>query len=73
MLTAAGIELVPRKGAVEAMRAVKEEGELAAIRRAAEVTNEAYARLAEEPFVGRAEREVAWRMQSLLHDLGGEE
>ncbi len=71
-LAAGGIELVPRGGAVEAMRAVKDAGELDAIRRAAAITDEAYARLAEEPFIGRSERDLAWRMLSLLHELGGE-
>jgi Xaa-Pro aminopeptidase len=55
------------------MRAVKETGELDAIRRAAAATDEAFARLAEEPFVGRRERDVAWRMETLLHEAGGEE
>jgi Xaa-Pro aminopeptidase len=72
-LAAAGLDLVPRKGLVEAMRAVKDPGELDAIRRAASVANEAYETLAREPFAGRTERELAWRMESLLHELGGEE
>ena len=55
------------------MRAVKDEAELDAIRRAAAAANEAYERFAEEPFVGRTERELAWRMESLLHEAGGEE
>jgi Xaa-Pro aminopeptidase len=73
LLASAGIELVPRRGLVEAMRAVKDDDELDAIRRAAAITNEAYERFAAGRFVGRAERDLAWRMQSLLHDLGGEE
>ncbi len=72
LLAAGGIELVPRRGVVEAMRAVKDAGELNTIRRAAAIANEAFARLAEEPFVGHRERDLAWRMQSLLHELGGE-
>jgi len=73
LLTAGGIELVPRPGLVGAMRAVKDEAEQEAIRRAAAITSEAFARLAEEPFVGRRERDVAWRMEQLFHELGGEE
>jgi Xaa-Pro aminopeptidase len=73
LLTGTGLELVPHAGLVEAMRAVKDEGEKDAIRRAASVTNEAYARLAEEPFVGRRERDLAWWLTSLMHELGGEE
>src|ERR671922_63357 len=62
---------VPRSGLVERLRAVKDEAELDAIRRATKVTNEAFARIAEERFVGRTERELAWRMDVLLHELGG--
>jgi Xaa-Pro aminopeptidase len=65
-----GLELIPRRGLVEGLRAVKEERELTAIRRAAEITSEAYARLAEEPFVGRTERELAWRLEEHFHELG---
>jgi Xaa-Pro aminopeptidase len=70
-LRAGGIELVPRRGLVESLRAVKEPEELDAIRRATEVTNRAYERLVEEPFAGRTEKELAWRMEQLFHDLGG--
>jgi Xaa-Pro aminopeptidase len=70
-LREAGLELVPRRGLVEGLRAVKDERELAAIREAARISDEAYAALAEEPFVGRTERDLAWRMDQLLHELGG--
>lgn len=73
LLAEAGVELVPRRGLVESLRAVKDEAELAAIRRAAAITTEAFARLAEERFVGRSERELAWRMAEIFHDLGAEE
>ncbi len=71
-LEAGGLELVPRRGVVEALRAVKDEDELALIRRAGEITSEAFTRLAEEPFVGRTEKEVAWRLDSLYHELGAD-
>jgi Xaa-Pro aminopeptidase len=71
VLADGGLELVPRSGLVERLRAVKDESELDAIRRATEVTNEAYARIAEERLVGRTERELAWRMDVLLRELGG--
>jgi Xaa-Pro aminopeptidase len=70
VLHAGGLELVPRRGLVEALRAVKDESELKAIRRAGEITSEAYARFAEERFVGRTERELAWRLDELFHELG---
>jgi Xaa-Pro aminopeptidase len=67
-----GIELVPRRGLVESLRAVKEPEELEAIRRATDVTNATYERLAEEQFAGRTEKELAWRMEQLFHDLGAD-
>ncbi len=63
-------ELVPRRGLVEALRAVKDETELDTIRRAGEITSEAYERLAGERFVGRSERELSWRVDQLFHELG---
>ena len=69
-LSAGGLELVPRRGIVEALRAVKDQGELDAIRRAGAITSEAYARFADEPFIGRTERKLAWRLEELFHELG---
>ena len=71
-LSAGGIELVPRRGLVEELRAVKDDAELEAVRRAAALTSEAYTRFAEERFVGRAERDLAWRLDELFHELGAE-
>ncbi len=71
-LTSGGLELVPRRGLVEALRVVKEPVELDAIRAAAALTSEAYARLAEESFAGRTERDLAWRMGELFHELGAD-
>jgi Xaa-Pro aminopeptidase len=68
-LHAGGVEPVPRYGLVEELRAVKDEEELAAIRRAAEIANIAFERFADEGgLVGRTERELAWRMEQFLHD-----
>jgi Xaa-Pro aminopeptidase len=58
---------------IEELRAVKDEGELDKIRRAAAITDRAYARLAEERFIGRTERELAWRMNELFHELGADQ
>src|SRR5437588_61034 len=46
-----GLDLVPTRGVVEALRAVKDEQELDAIRRATEITNRAYERIADERFI----------------------
>ena len=71
-LAAGGLDLVPRYGLVERLRVVKDEDEQQAVRKATAVTNEAYDRLAGERFVGRTERDLAWRMTELFHELGGE-
>jgi Xaa-Pro aminopeptidase len=65
-----GLELVPRRRLVEQLRAVKDESELAVIREAARITDEAYAVLAQERFLGRTERDLAWRMEQIFHELG---
>jgi len=71
-LRGGGFDLVPRRGLVEALRAVKDGGELDAIRRAGKTTSEAYERFAEESFVGRTERDLAWRLDELFHELGAD-
>jgi Xaa-Pro aminopeptidase len=73
-LRAGGAELVPRKGLVERLRAVKDEAELDAIRRACAITDRVFERLVEEVrFVGRRERDVAWDITRLFHAEGAEE
>jgi Xaa-Pro aminopeptidase len=69
-LRGTGLELVPTAGVVERLRAVKSVDELESIGRAAEIANEAYERLAREPFVGRTEREIAYGFDRFLHELG---
>jgi Xaa-Pro aminopeptidase len=69
-LREAGLDLVPRTGLVERLRATKDDGELAAIRKAARITDATYAALAEQKFVGRTERDVAWTMEQLFHGNG---
>jgi Xaa-Pro aminopeptidase len=72
-LADAGIELVPRSGVVEELRAVKDEEELARIRAAAEITDRMFERLADERLAGETERNVAWRITELFHELGAED
>ena len=71
-LAAGGLELVPRRGLVEALRAIKDEAEIDIIRRASEITTLAFEQRAAEPFVGRSERDLAWRLETLLHEHGSE-
>ena len=73
VLGGGGLELVPRSGLVERLRAVKDERELDALRRACAVTDRVFERLAAEiRFVGRPERDVAWDISRLFHEEGGE-
>jgi Xaa-Pro aminopeptidase len=68
-----GNELVLRQGLVEQLRAVKDEGELQTFRRACAITDRMFERLvAEVPFVGRRERDVAWDITRLYHEEGAD-
>lgn len=71
-LVAAGVELVSTRGLVERLRAVKDDGEIAAIRRAAAVSDRVFAELAREQFSGRTERELAWWVERRLREEGGD-
>jgi Xaa-Pro aminopeptidase len=71
-LAASGIELVPTGGLVEALRSVKEPAEIDAIRRAAAISDEMYAALAQEKFTGRTERELAWWIEQAFHAAGAD-
>lgn len=66
------IELVAGGGLVEAERARKEPGEIAAIRGAAALVDEIYAWLAEQGLVGRTEREVALALEHEMRVRGAE-
>jgi Xaa-Pro aminopeptidase len=68
-----GLELVPRQGVVEQLRAVKDEAELDSFRQACAITDRMFQRLTSEvPFVGRPEREIAWEITRLFHEEGAE-
>ena len=69
---AGGAELVPTRGAVEALRAVKDEGELEAIRKACSISDSVYAALASESIVGKTEAYVAWWLERTFREYGAE-
>jgi Xaa-Pro aminopeptidase len=72
-LHAGGVDPVARYGLVEELRAVKDEDELDAIRRAAGITNIAFERFADEAdIIGHTERELAWRMEQFIHEAGAD-
>lgn len=72
VLRGGGVELVPTTGAVEALRARKEPGELELMRRAAAISDRVFEELAREPFVGRTETELAWWVEQAWHEAGAD-
>jgi Xaa-Pro aminopeptidase len=72
-LTSGGLKVVPTQGLVAALRAVKDEEEIAKIRRACRIADRAFEALTAETFVGRTEKEIAWRLRELLHAHGADE
>lgn len=71
-LAAHKVTPVATTGIVQGLRAVKDEEEIAAIRRAARVADRAFEALTAETWVGRSERELGWRLQELLHAHGAD-
>jgi Xaa-Pro aminopeptidase len=69
-LRAGGVELVPETGLVERLRAVKDEAEIAAVRRAAALSDQVFDELSRERFVGRTEAELVWWIERRFRELG---
>jgi Xaa-Pro aminopeptidase len=67
-----GAEPVAAGGAVEKLRRVKDEEELAAIAAASELADEVWRRSLERGLAGRGEREVARAAEALIREAGGE-
>jgi Xaa-Pro aminopeptidase len=67
-----GVDAVPSSGLVESLRVVKDESEVAAMRRAGALADEIFAALAEERFSGRTERELAWWIERSFREAGAE-
>lgn len=65
-------EMIAAGGAVEKLRAVKDEAEIAEITSAAAIADSIYATLAEDGLVGRTEEDVAWRIEVLARERGAE-
>jgi len=67
-----GVDAVPTSGLVESLRAVKDDEEIAVLRRAGALSDEIFAALAKEPFGGRTERDLAWWVERSFREAGGE-
>jgi Xaa-Pro aminopeptidase len=66
-----GVEAVAAGGAVEALRRVKDEGELAAIAEASKLADAALKQTVENGMVGRTERDVADFFEEKVRGFGG--
>jgi Xaa-Pro aminopeptidase len=73
VLGSGGLELAPTTGIVEALRVVKDADEIEKVRHAALAADRAFEALTAETWVGRSEKELAWRLRQLLHAHAAEE
>ena len=67
-----GTVAVPTSRVVESLRAVKDEGERDAIRKAAAIADRAFERILEELRPGRTEREIALRLEFMMREMGAD-
>lgn len=65
-----GVEWVPLKGTVEKLRAVKDEGEIEALRRSTALTDAAFAHLLDVIEPGMTELEAAWQIEAYMRTHG---
>ncbi|NLE77042.1 MAG: aminopeptidase P family protein [Chloroflexi bacterium] len=63
---------IPTRGLVEGLRAIKDEAELAAIRQAVRLTDEALEAVAAALRPGHTERQVAWYLERHMREHGAE-
>ncbi|MGH3128232.1 MAG: M24 family metallopeptidase [Gaiellaceae bacterium] len=71
-LVDAGVDAVPASGLVESLRAVKDNEEIARMRRGGALSDEVFAALSRERFSGRSERELAWWIERSFRERGAE-
>ena len=64
--------LVASEDPIAQLRMVKEAEELNSLTRAAQLADEAWAELLQEPWQGRSEKALAWRLEQLLREKGAE-
>ena len=72
-LSSGSAELIPTHGIVDALRAVKTDEEVAKLQRAARIADRALEALTADTWVGRSEREIAWRLRELQHAHGADD
>ena len=62
------VELIPISHLVEEMREIKDPGEIEVLRRSAQIMGDVLVQVIEELRPGQVERDVAWRIESLLRE-----
>jgi Xaa-Pro aminopeptidase len=72
-LAAGKAKLVPSAGIVDSLRAIKDTEEVAKLVRAAKIADRGLEALTAETWIGRSEKELAWRLRELLHAHGADE
>ena len=73
VLGSGGLDLVPTRGVIEALRAVKDENEVETIRRASLIADRSFEQLLAEEWVGRSELDLARRLRVLVLEAGGDD
>lgn len=66
------VELVPVGSLVDDLRVVKSDAEIAIIERAIHLTDQAFEQVEPTIKAGDTEREIAWRLDSVMRELGAE-
>ena len=68
----AGVDLTPTEGLVEKLRATKDAAERESLLRAIQITDQAFEAVAASLTPGVSEREVAWRIERTMREMGAE-
>ena len=68
----ANISLIPHKGLVESLRAIKDQDELTFIEEAAAITDAALEEVLPRVKPGISEKELAWELESIMRQKGSE-
>ena len=69
---AGGKQIIPTEGIVESLRAIKDDEEVRCIRKAAEISDAAFEKVAQALRPGMTEREAAWELEKAMREGGSE-
>lgn len=69
---AQGVKFVPAGGTVHKLREIKDAEEIARIRRAAQITDQALQEVLSQLNPGTTEKELVWMLESAMRDLGAD-